>query len=56
MITTKARLDNLDTVDGRHSDNFDTVCFDMLLEHPANFFFLVYLSVIRRFTATVYTV
>ena len=23
----------------------------MLLEHPANFFFLVYLSVIRRFTA-----
>ena len=44
MITTKARLDNLDTVDGRHSDNFDTVCFDMLLEHPENFFFLVYLS------------
>ena len=40
MITTKARLDNLDTVDGRHSDNFDTVCFDMLLEHPENFFFL----------------
>ena len=28
----------------------------MLLEHPANFFFLVYLSVIRRFTAAVYIV
>lgn len=52
MITTKARLDNLDTVDGRHSDNFDTVCFDMLLEHPENFFFW-FIFLPFRFTTAV---
>lgn len=52
MITTKARLDNLDTVDGRHSDNFDTVCFAMLLEHPENFFFW-FIFLPFRFTTAV---
>ena len=53
MITTKARLDNLDTVDGRHSDNFDTVCFDMLLEYPENFYFSWFIFLPFRFTIAV---